>query len=631
MGFTPVRTDRVFINKDTSTIYQIEFQDFILKPQEAVELVIPVTFSTDGYFQLQFKTYGQAIPIYEGDGEGDFTLTSGRDTYGWLNIEEPLDYRVTTFFGDDPTEELPPEERRGSFNYAPLWRRAVIVIAGPAFNLLLPLLIFFPMFLTEGEHMPPVLAEVEPGGPAAAAGLRSGDAIIQISGADGTDSIGTWWEMERRIAASAGEPLDVVVLRDGRPVGPIRVVPEDVVVRRIEELDWEERKGRIQVKWAAIAPVVSVEPGSAAERAGLRTGDRLVAIDGVPLADSSVEEALRLLTQRLGHTVEVIASRAELPPPREMLGVRLTDLWDPVLVRLPVENPEEGGVSGLRSAELVVGAVEPESTAHQDLHLLPGDRLLALDGERLRSWAQLATKLRARPKDEHAIRFERGAVFDAAATWEGPRAALAALVVGAPAWDLVRQAAAGAPRVVEGRFHLKPVGRGAERIPIFGVQSALDEDDYIVPASVPIRHRLWYASVRTLEDSWETTKLTVLTLVGLFRGRVPVKDLGGPLLIADLAAKTQERGWGYFFTLMVWLSINLGLINLLPVPILDGGHLMFFAIEAVRRKQPSLRTRQLASYVGLAIIVLLMAVAFKNDLERYWESIAGGVGCSVVW
>ncbi len=96
MGFTPVRTDRVFINKDTSTIYQIEFQDFILKPQEAVELVIPVTFSTDGYFQLQFKTYGQAIPIYEGDGEGDFTLTSGRDTYGWLNIEEPLDYRVTT-------------------------------------------------------------------------------------------------------------------------------------------------------------------------------------------------------------------------------------------------------------------------------------------------------------------------------------------------------------------------------------------------------------------------------------------------------------------------------------------------------------------------------------------------------
>lgn len=531
------------------------------------------------------------------------------------------------FFGDDPTEELPPEERRGSFTYAPVWRRTLIVLAGPVFNLILPLLIFFPMFLLEDRHLPPVLAEIEVGGPADRAGLRSGDAIVQI----GDEAVGTWWEMERRIAASANQPLDVHVLRDGRVVGPVRVVPEDVVVRRIDELDWEERKGRIQVKWAAIAPVVSVEPDSPAARAGLRTGDRLVGVAGVPLGDSSIEEALRLLRDHAGETVAVVASRSGFPAAERRLAPRSQAFWQPVRVELPVEPAEDGSVSGLRSAELVVGAVEPESTAARDLHVLPGDRLLAIDGRELRSWPQLVGALRAAPKEEHTVLFERGALWHAVRELTDEQARFVAGLVGAPAFDLLRGAVAGgAPRVLAA-FHLKPVGRGAERVPIFGVQSVLGEDDYIVPALVPIENRLWYASVRAIEDSWETTKLTVLTLVGLFRGRVPVKDLGGPLLIADLAAKTQERGWGYFFTLMVWLSINLGLINLLPVPILDGGHLMFFAIEAVRRRPPSLRTRQLASYVGLAIIVLLMAVAFKNDLERYWETIAHGAGCQVVF
>jgi len=385
------------------------------------------------------------------------------------------------------------------------------------------------------------------------------------------------------------------------------------------------------VKWAAIAPVVAVELGSLAQQAGLRTGDRLVGIAGAPLAESSIEQALRLLAEHEGETVEVVANRAGFPPPERLLSVGARAFWDPVRVQLPVRRGDGGSVSGLLSAELVVGAVEPESTAALDLHVLPGDRLLAIDGQDLRSWPQLVGALRAAPKDQHTILFERGALWSAVRELTDAQARLVAGIVGAPAFDLVRSAvASGVPRVLAA-FHLKPVGRGAERVPIFGVQSELGQDDYIVPAPVPIENRLWYAGVRALEDSWETTKLTVLTLVGLFRGRVPVKDLGGPLLIADLAAKTQERGWGYFFTLMVWLSINLGLINLLPVPILDGGHLMFFAIEAVRRKQPSLRTRQLASYVGLAIIVLLMAVAFKNDLERYWEGIAHGFGCQVVF
>jgi regulator of sigma E protease len=111
-------------------------------------------------------------------------------------------------------------------------------------------------------------------------------------------------------------------------------------------------------------------------------------------------------------------------------------------------------------------------------------------------------------------------------------------------------------------------------------------------------------------------EMNFTAIMGLFSGKVPLKELGGPILIGQLAAETEDRGWAYFFRLMVWLSVSLGLINLLPIPILDGGHILFLAIEGIRRKPVSLRTRQVATYAGFAFIILLMVLVFKNDIER---------------
>lgn len=91
---TSVRTNRVFVDSDLTTVYQIDFQDFILKPQEGVNIFVPITFVSEGNYQIQFKIIGQAIPTYNGDKEGDFTLTTGRFSYGWINISEPLDFQV---------------------------------------------------------------------------------------------------------------------------------------------------------------------------------------------------------------------------------------------------------------------------------------------------------------------------------------------------------------------------------------------------------------------------------------------------------------------------------------------------------------------------------------------------------
>lgn len=102
--FQTVRANRVFIDKDLSEAYQIDFQDFILRPQEGVDIHIPITLVSQGSYQLQIKVIGQAIPVFNGDKEGDFTLTTGRFSYSWVNIEEPLDFIVEQITSSDNKE-----------------------------------------------------------------------------------------------------------------------------------------------------------------------------------------------------------------------------------------------------------------------------------------------------------------------------------------------------------------------------------------------------------------------------------------------------------------------------------------------------------------------------------------------
>ena len=127
---------------------------------------------------------------------------------------------------------------------------------------------------------------------------------------------------------------------------------------------------------------------------------------------------------------------------------------------------------------------------------------------------------------------------------------------------------------------------------------------------------LGYALHHCVGKTVDAIELTFASIAGLISGNVPLNQLGGPILIGQLAAETSNRGWEYFFRLMIWLSVSLGLINLLPIPILDGGHIVFLAIEGIRRKPVSLRTRQIATYVGFAFIVVLMILVMKNDIQR---------------
>jgi len=102
---------------------------------------------------------------------------------------------------------------------------------------------------------------------------------------------------------------------------------------------------------------------------------------------------------------------------------------------------------------------------------------------------------------------------------------------------------------------------------------------------------------------------------------VPASELGGPILIAQLAGQQMRSGVVDFIFFMALVSVNLGILNLLPVPVLDGGHLFFFAVEAVRRRPLEMRTQQVLQRVGIAILASLMVFVFYNDLTRlFWRN-----------
>ena len=121
---------------------------------------------------------------------------------------------------------------------------------------------------------------------------------------------------------------------------------------------------------------------------------------------------------------------------------------------------------------------------------------------------------------------------------------------------------------------------------------------------------------------YKTGEYSVLTLVALYKmvtGDISPKNLGGPLLIAQLAGEQARQGlWNFLFFVAI-LSVNLGVLNLLPIPILDGGHLFFFLLEGMRGRPVALRHRERAQQVGVFLLILIMIYAFYNDIARFFE------------
>jgi regulator of sigma E protease len=231
-----------------------------------------------------------------------------------------------------------------------------------------------------------------------------------------------------------------------------------------------------------------------------------------------------------------------------------------------------------RTAE--IGGVQPGSPA-AGAGLQAGDRVVMVAERPIRSWDELSGEVRAsqgRPMDLGVVRGDRELTVTLS-----PERGQTQNLLGEP-----------------------------EETWLIGIQSAGTVE---VKKGNPLTAG-WLAVTRTVEISL----LTVEVLVKMVVGRVDSANLGGPLMIAQLAGQQAQRGLADYLFLVALLSINLGVLNLLPIPMLDGGHLLFFVIEAVRGRPLEARQRERAQQMGLMMLLFVMVYAFYNDLARIFGS-----------
>jgi regulator of sigma E protease len=477
-----------------------------------------------------------------------------------------------------------PEDRKRTFESLSVWKRIVIVLAGPLMNLVFPVLLYFSVFVASGPFLPPTIGVVLPGH-AAEGKLFPGDRIMSVDGED----IGTFEELRRIVQKSPGKPLVLKVFRDLKHV-EVEVVPEETM--NPKELDIIERIGTIGVQPSAPAAVIGVpRPESPAYRAGLRTFDVVTHVAGQPVRRYMDLE--RALLQNRGETVPVTYVR-----PVRVAGA-LGGLADMAVLEAGVVafTPDPSGEDsltrwGFELADLYVASV-PEDSYLYKAGLRPGDKVVRLDDDLLPAWSTFRERLLLQPDRPHRIEY----------------------------------ISARDGRLKHGTFQMRREDFTDEHGQTFAryvlrVQNWTPlAPEQRVQHAAPIR----YAFTKAVEETVDVTRFILVGLVRLVQGRLSLDSLSGPITIYEVAGEEGRKGTDYFIWVMALLSINLGLLNLLPIPVLDGGHLMFFSLEAAMRRPLPLRVREIAHIVGMAIVVGLMALAFKNDVEKRWDVIVGQV------
>lgn len=236
-------------------------------------------------------------------------------------------------------------------------------------------------------------------------------------------------------------------------------------------------------------------------------------------------------------------------------------------------------LDGVPHLSSVVGGVQADMPAAA-AGLQPGDRITVIDGKPITYWDDVLDRIRNAGAREIEVVFERsGRTVSARLT----------------------------PRLVD----TSNIFGEAIQVPMIGIEAS----ETTVVEDINPAQAVYYGAVRT----WDLAKLTVVSVAKLIQGKVSPKTLGGPIFIAQLAGQQARAGIGNLVFLGALLSINLGILNLLPIPVLDGGHLFFFLLEMLIRRPISLGIREKAQQAGLVLLILFMVFVFYNDLARIFQ------------
>ena len=317
------------------------------------------------------------------------------------------------------------------------------------------------------------------------------------------------------------------------------------------------------ILFAGIASIDSiledVRQGSPAERLGLVSGDRIVSLNGNSI--STWDEIFDNLLRKQG---KVISARVKRDGHIHELVFDLTDVTREEILDL--------GISPLLATE--VGTVEKGGPAFR-AGIQSGDVIEAIDGQQVSSWSEMADLIQSKPDSIISVRWRRqGQISEA----------------------LVKTKV---DKVPDEQGNMKSTG-------LIGIRSQIV---YRKIGFLP-------SALESLRWTLGITKQILIFIKGLITGEVSAKMVGGPIFIAQVAGQSARQGFSYLLSFMALLSVNLALLNVLPIPILDGGHLFILLVETVKKKSLSAKQRLVIQQLGLALIIFLILFVLFNDLTR---------------
>jgi regulator of sigma E protease len=440
----------------------------------ALALGLLIVVHEAGHFALARWCGVKVLRFSVGFGKPLLSCRFGRDQTELALAAFPLGGYVKML--DEREGEVEAVELPRAFNRQPVWKRFVIVLAGPVANFLLAIFMYWVLFVHGVEEPRPVLGKPAAQSMAEQAGFKEGELVRSING----QAIASWqelrWELLQQAIAKSGVTLEVINKQ------------QEIDFRKLDlsSLDTSDLEGDILQKMGfrfyrpQLPPVIGkITPGGVADLAGLREGDRILAIDGASIA--SWTQVVAIIRGAPGRPLRLDADRQG-----KTISLSVT--------------PAEVDDRGQRIGRIGIGVLEGE--------------------------------------------------FD--------RAALTTIV----------------------------------------------------------RYGPFESLGKAIGQTWDTSLFSLTMLGRMVVGEVSWKNLSGPVTIADYAGQSAKLGLAYYIKFLALISISLGVLNLLPIPLLDGGHLMYYIVEIIKGGPVSERVMEIGQQIGLALLAMLMAFAFYNDINR---------------
>ncbi len=464
-------------------------------------------------------------------------------------------------FGDQYGQKVSPQDKKDSFLHKKLYQRTLVVLAGPLMNFFLAVLIFATFSMVGEQEARPLVSEVEEGSLAQKAGFKAQDLLVSVN----QKPLKNLKEFDRIIFKNSQKPLSITVKRDHR-YQTLSVVPEKKPL--IGEYGLQATGGVISgLSYFTAASFVGVDdPESAAGKAGFQTFDEIVSIDNKPVFTYN-QLALALKTPG-GYAIQVKREGKTKP------------------LFLDIKSPENLKNLGFHKPNLFVADLKSGGQA-QKAGLKKGDRIVKINNSPVTQWPLLVERVKNfNPEKEKHLKL--GIIR------EGEFKEF--LITPHPQSQLIN-------------------GKEQTRY-MLGVVSGMRQ----VPAGGIYTHRTLNPFKALSQGFLKTLKwcqITGIYIKKLIVGEVSRKALGGAIHIGREAYKSYSYGLKYFFIIMAVLSIQLCLVNLLPVPILDGGHLVFYAVEFFKGSPMSMRKMIMFQYLGLVFILTLVIFTTFNDVHNW--------------